>query len=173
MGGYGVTKLSGEALCLLYKHSYGLPVVSLRYFTVFGPRQRADMAFHRFIKNALSGHPIEVHGNGTQTRDFTFVSDIVDANRRAMDYKGGESVFNIGGGARITLNSAIDVIVEALREDVDVRYGDVVRGDVGHTYADISLARSQLGYSPKAKLEEAIHQEIEWIRSLSGVVPGY
>ena len=90
-----------------------------------------------------------------------------------MDYKGGKSVFNIGGGARITLNSALDVIVEALRKDVDVRYGDVVKGDVGHTYADISLAHSQLGYAPKAELEESIHQEIEWIHSLSGAVPGY
>ncbi|UCG51166.1 MAG: NAD-dependent epimerase/dehydratase family protein, partial [Candidatus Latescibacterota bacterium] len=95
---YGVTKLSGEALCLLYKKNYGLPVVSLRFFTVYGPRQRPDMAFHRFIANALDGKPIDVYGNGSQTRDFTFISDIVDANLRAMDYDGDVSVFNVCGG---------------------------------------------------------------------------
>ena len=170
---YGVTKLAGEALCLLYKQNYGLPVISLRYFTAFGPRQRADMAFHKFIKNALSGQPIEIYGSGTQTRDFTFVSDIVDANLLAMDYEGDESVFNIGGGARVTLNSVLDMLLDALPGETDVRYCDTVKGDVGHTYADITLARDQLGYAPKANLEESIHSEVEWIRSLRGTVPGY
>lgn len=170
---YGVTKLSGEALCLLYRQNYGLPVVSLRYFTVFGPRQRADMAFHKFIKNALCGRPIEIYGNGTQTRDFTFVSDIVRANLLAMTYDGAETVFNIGGGSRITLNGVLDVLLDALPEKSEVRYADAVKGDVSHTYADISLAAGQLGYAPKASLEESIHLEVEWIRSLHGAVPGY
>jgi len=91
---YGVTKLSGEALCLLYRSNFGLPVVALRFFTVFGPRQRPDMAFHRFIRAGLDEQPVAVFGNGTQTRDFTFVSDIVEACTLAMDYEGGKSVFN-------------------------------------------------------------------------------
>ncbi|MEJ2722871.1 MAG: NAD-dependent epimerase/dehydratase family protein, partial [bacterium] len=162
---YGVTKLSGEDLCLLYRRNYGLPVVSLRFFTVYGPRQRPDMAFHKFIVRALDGLPIEVYGNGTQTRDFTYVSDIVEANLLAMHYGGGAPVFNIGGGSRVTLNAALDVLAGLLSDhSVDVRFSDPVKGDVMHTYADIGLARTELGYSPRMGLEEGISREIEWIK---------
>jgi UDP-glucose 4-epimerase len=165
---YGVTKLSGEALCLLYKKNYGLPVVSLRFFTVFGPRQRPDMAFHKFISGALDGKPVEVFGNGSQTRDFTYVGDIVNANLRAMDYDGGESVFNIGGGNRVTLNVALDILTECLPKssEMNVVYKEPIKGDVSHTYADISLAVRELGYSPGTSLEDGMRQEIEWIVSL-------
>jgi len=96
---YGVTKLAAEALCLLYGANHGLPVACLRYFTVYGPRQRPDMAFHRFIRAALRGEPIEVYGSGTQTRDFTFIADAVAANLAAGDYDGGEPGFTTGGAA--------------------------------------------------------------------------
>ncbi len=166
---YGVTKLSGEALCLLYKRNYGLPVVSLRFFTVYGPRQRPDMAFHKFIAWALNGRPIEVYGNGSQTRDFTYVTDIVEANLLAMEYGGDAGVFNIGGGSRVALNAALDIIAGGLpNADVNVVFSDPVKGDVMHTYADIGLARRELGYSPRMSLEEGLIREIEWVKSIRG-----
>lgn len=163
---YGVTKLAGENLCLLYKKNYGLPVVSLRYFTVFGPRQRPDMAFHSFIRSARSGTPIEVFGNGSQTRDFTYVADIIEANMRAMEYKGDESVFNIGGGSRISLNSALDILNDAGSYQFDIVYKDISKGDVSHTYADIRLARTELGFEPAMKFEQGIVREVEWVENM-------
>lgn len=163
---YGVTKLSGENLCLLYRANYQLPVVALRFFTVYGPRQRADMAFHRFIARALDGKPIEVYGNGTQTRDFTYVADVVDANLAAMEYSGEVPVFNIGGGAQVALNTALDLLLKSLPEHAEVHYHDPVRGDVSNTYADIALAARELGYAPKMGLEEGLHREVEWLKAL-------
>lgn len=163
---YGVTKLDGENLCLLYGRSYGLPVVCLRYFTVYGPRQRPDMAFHRFIRAALNGESIEIYGNGEQTRDFTFVDDVVAANLAAMDYSGENKVFNVGGGSRVTINHVLDVIGEHIRRDLDIRYVERQRGDVTHTYADISLAAAELGYEPGIALEEGLAREMEWIRAV-------
>ena len=163
---YGVTKLSGEALCLLYRKNFGLPVVALRFFTVFGPRQRPDMAFHRFIRAGLEEQPVTVFGNGTQTRDFTFVSDVVDACLRAKDYSGDRSVFNVGGGTRITLNAVLDILAGILPNGVDVRYEDPAKGDVAHTYADISLAREELGYVPKTGVEDGIALEVEWLEAV-------
>jgi UDP-glucose 4-epimerase len=165
---YGVTKLSGEALCLLYKKNFGLPVVSLRFFTVYGPRQRPDMAFHKFISSALASKPTEIYGNGSQTRDFTFVSDIVDANLSAMAYDGPEDVFNVGGGSRVALNVALDLLSGGLppAKRLNIVYTEPIKGDVMHTYADISLAARELGYTPKVDLEEGIKREIEWVVSL-------
>jgi len=163
---YGVTKLDGENLCLLYAKSYELPVVCLRYFTVYGPRQRPDMAFHRFLRAAATGSPVEVYGNGAQTRDFTYIGDAVAANVAAMSYDGPERVFNIGGGSRVALNSALDVIGRHARGEFEVRYRDAQRGDVTHTYADISLAARELGYEPRTGLEDGIAREAEWIASV-------
>jgi nucleoside-diphosphate-sugar epimerase len=163
-----VTKLSGEALCLLYKRNFGLPVVSLRFFTVYGPRQRPDMAFHKFIAAALEGRPLEVYGNGAQTRDFTYVSDIVDANLLAMGYRGGESVFNIGGGSRIALSAALDILAGSLagRGRAQIVFEEPVKGDVMHTYADIGLAKREMEYTPKVALEDGIVREVEWVAAL-------
>jgi len=165
---YGVTKLASEALCLLYRRNHGVPVVALRYFTVFGPGQRPDMAFHIFIKRALNGLPVEVYGSGAQTRDFTYVSDIVAANMAAMAYDGDEPVFNIGGGSRVTLNHTLDILGEILPEGPEVQFGDPVSGDVTHTYADISLAKRELGYAPQVGLEEGLEREVDWVRGLQG-----
>ena len=162
---YGVTKQSGEALCLLYRANYGLPVVAHRFFTVFGPRQRPDMAFHKFIRAGLEESPVTVYGNGEQTRDFTFVGDVVDALARTMDYEGEEAVFNLGGGSRITLNTALDTIAGLLPGGLDVHYDEAAKGDVTHTYADISLANRELGYSPATSVPDGIALEVEWLRS--------
>lgn len=163
---YGVTKLAGEALCLLYAANYGIPVVALRYFTVYGPRQRPDMAFHRFLKAAMAGAPVEIYGSGTQTRDFTFVADAVAANLSAASYAGAETVFNIGGGSRVTVNHVIDVIGRVTGRTVDVRYVEPQKGDVTHTFADISLAARELGYAPGFAIEDGIAREKEWIEAV-------
>jgi len=170
---YGVTKLDAENMCLLYGRNYGLPVVCLRYFTVYGPRQRPDMAFHRFIRAGLSGAPLEIYGNGSQTRDFTYVEDIVGANVAAMEYAGDERVFNVGGGSRVSLSRILDVIGGLMRSELDVRYHDRQRGDVTHTFADIALARRELGYVPATELDEGIAREIEWVRSVYDRLDGH
>ncbi|HEU4364554.1 MAG TPA: NAD-dependent epimerase/dehydratase family protein [Candidatus Krumholzibacteria bacterium] len=160
---YGVTKLAGESLCLLYGANHGVPVVCLRYFTVYGPRQRPDMAFHKFIRAALDGAPSEVYGSGTQTRDFTYVDDAVAANLAAMDYDGAGTVFNIGGGSRVSLNHVIDVIGQVTGRTVDARYREEQKGDVMHTFADISAADAELGYRPAVALEAGLAREVEWV----------
>lgn len=162
---YGITKLDAENLCLLYRRNFGLPAICLRYFTVFGPRQRPDMAIHRFLKGAMLGTPVEIYGNGSQTRDFTYVSDIVAANLLAMNYDGDEAVFNIGGGSRVTVNHVLDLVAKHSSGDFDVRYRDKERGDVTHTFADTALAHKELGYSPEMDLDEGIEREAEWLRS--------
>jgi nucleoside-diphosphate-sugar epimerase len=160
---YGVTKLAGEALCLLYAANHGLPVACLRYFTVYGPRQRPDMAFHRFIRAMLAGEPIDVYGSGTQTRDFTFVKDAVDANLAAAAYTGNETVFNIGGGSCVTLNTVLDLLGRVTGRQPDARYRERQFGDVMHTLADISRATRELGYAPRIGIEEGIAREVEWL----------
>ena len=169
---YGVTKLDAENMCLLYRKAYGLPVVCLRYFTVYGPRQRPDMALHRFLKGALTGTPVEVYGSGTQTRDFTYVSDIVEANILSMSCDGDEPVFNVGGGSRVTVNHMLDLVARYSSGDFNVRYKDPERGDVMHTFADTSLANSILGYSPAMDFEEGIAREAEWLRSALKTLTG-
>jgi len=160
---YGVTKLAGENLCLLYAANHGLAVAALRYFTVYGPRQRPDMAFHRFLRAMLQGEPIEVYGSGTQTRDFTFVTDAVAANLAAADYRGNETIFNIGGGSRVTLNTVIDLMGRVTGRTPDARFSETQKGDVMHTMADIALAARELGYAPKIGIEEGIAREAEWL----------
>jgi UDP-glucose 4-epimerase len=163
---YGLTKLAAEHLCLLYAGNFGLPVVCLRYFTVYGPRQRPDMAFTRFISSAMDGKPIEVYGNGTQTRDFTYIDDVVDANIRAMAYRGEESVFNIAGGSRVSLNVVLDILQEHYRSDFDLSFKNAFKGDVKHTFADIHRAERELGYSPKTKLEDGLAYQVDWLKRL-------
>jgi UDP-glucose 4-epimerase len=145
---YGVTKLAAEALCLLYAAGHGLPVACLRYFTVYGARQRPDMAFHKFIAAMLAGESIDVFGSGTQTRDFTYVSDAVAANLAAAEYRGNETIFNIGGGSRVSLHTVIDLLARLTGKTPDVRYRETQKGDVMHTMADISRAARELGYAP-------------------------
>jgi UDP-glucose 4-epimerase len=165
---YGVTKLDAENMCLLYRRNYGLPAVCLRYFTVYGPRQRPDMAFHRFLKGAMTGTPVEIFGNGEQTRDFTYVADIVAANLQAMGYEGEDTVFNIGGGSRVSVNHVLDLVGRYARSesDFEVRYQETEKGDVKHTFADTSRARRELDYAPGTSLEDGIEREAEWIRSV-------
>jgi nucleoside-diphosphate-sugar epimerase len=161
---YGVTKLSGEQLVHLYWRNYGVPTVALRYFTVYGPRQRPDMAFHRFIQRALTGEPILVYGDGEQTRDFTHVSDAVAANIEAGKRDGAGWVFNIGGGSRVSVNQVLGMIGEILDRPLDVRHLASERGDVRHTCADTHLAARLLDYHPQVDLRRGLTTEVEWLR---------
>lgn len=162
---YGVSKLAGEHLCYLYWRNYKIPSISLRYFTVYGPRQRPDMAFHKFIKVLLEGDEIGVYGDGKQTRDFTFISDTIDANILAMNSEiNNAEIFNIGGGSRKTLNEVIEIIENITGEKTKTRYIEKQKGDMRHTYADISNARDKLGYNPRVGLEEGLKKEVEWMK---------
>jgi nucleoside-diphosphate-sugar epimerase len=165
---YGVTKLAGEHLTWLYWKNYGIPTVSLRYFTVYGPRQRPDMAFHRFIRSVLLGEEITLYGDGSQSRDFTFVSDIVDANIAAAERDVAGRVFNVGGGSRTTVNEVITTIGGLLGREPRVKRLDVQKGDVRHTSADTSAARDELGFRPRVDVREGLRREVEWLRELLG-----
>lgn len=163
---YGVSKLAAEHLCRLYYRNFGIPAVSLRYFTVYGPRQRPDMAFHRFFRRALEGKRLQVYGDGKQSRDFTHVTDIVHANWFAFEKGTAGEVFNIGGGSRITLNEVISVIKDIVGFDPGVDHQDVQKGDVRHTSADMSKAKEELGYKPKVSIRDGLKSEYEWIKEL-------
>lgn len=162
---YGVTKLAGEHLSRAYGQAHGLPVAALRYFTVYGPRQRPDMGFHRFIQAVLQGRPIEVYGDGRQTRDFTYVADVVAANIAAME-AGAVGVFNIGGGERAELLGLLQLIGRLARREAHLRFCPEQRGDVRHTGADTTAAREHFGYRPRVTLEEGLARQVEWQRGL-------
>ena len=164
---YGATKLSAEHLCELYRVNFGVRYVALRYFTVYGPRQRPDMAFSRFINAALGSGEIDVYGDGNQTMDFTFVLDAVEANVLASRYGGEEKIFNIGGGSRSSVLDVIEIIRRETGGDPPVRFMEKARGDVVDTWADTSKAAAELGFAPAIGLEEGLRREIEWYRNHS------
>ncbi|HER43163.1 MAG TPA: NAD-dependent epimerase/dehydratase family protein, partial [Candidatus Eisenbacteria bacterium] len=169
---YGATKLSAEHLCELYRVNFGIQYAALRYFTVYGPRQRPDMAFSRFITSALSGGPIEIYGDGGQTRDFTYVSDAVEANVRAFGYGGDERIFNIGGGSRVSILEVLDLLEGLIGSRLDVRFTDRAKGDVTDTWADTTRARAELGYRPTVPIEEGLGLEVSWYREHIGRIEG-
>ena len=160
---YGVTKLAAEQLCYLYYATYGVPTVSLRYFTVYGPRQRPDMAFHRFLQATRRGDSISLFGDGNQTRDFTFVADAVAATVAAGLRGVPGRVYNIGGGSRVSMHDVIEIIgrVAGRRPLVDADLAQ--KGDMRHTYADTALARADLGFAPSVSLEEGLAAEYRWL----------
>ena len=162
---YGVTKLAGEHLCYLYHKNFGIPTVALRYFTVYGPRQRPDMAFHRFLKAALLGEPIEIYGDGEQTRDFTYISDIINVHLTVMDHFHPGEVFNIGGGTQTSLKTALALISEITGHEIKIIYKSRQKGDVRHTAADITKAKNILGYKPQVGLSDGLEAEWKWIQT--------
>jgi UDP-glucose 4-epimerase len=161
---YGVTKLAGEYLCYSYLKNFGIPVIALRYFTVYGPRQRPDMAFHRFIRAILRGEDIEIYGDGEQTRDFTFISDAVFGNVLAMKSDDIGEVFNIGGGSRVSVNEVLDSIQKIVGKSANIFYREVQKGDVKHTLADTSKAIKYLGYTAKVDLKTGIAKQWKWLK---------
>jgi len=161
---YGVSKLAGEHLCYLYFKNFGVPTVSLRYFTVYGPRQRPDMAFYKFISTILQNKEIQIYGHGNQTRDFTFIEDILEATIAASKTDVVGEAFNIGGGSRVTLLQVINLIGEVLGKSVNAGYTPTQHGDVLHTWADISKAQKILHYQPQVSLQEGLKEEINWLK---------
>ena len=162
---YGVTKLAAEHLGRLYERGYGLPVVSLRYFTVYGPRQRPDMAFHRFLTAFRDGRPVSVYGDGEQTRDFTFVDDAVSATRRAGESGRPGCVYNVGGGERVSVNEVLRRIAQVTGRTVEARREAAQKGDMRDTFADTSAARRDLGFRSTVGLGEGLRKEWEWLRA--------
>ena len=164
---YGVSKLAAEQLCYLYYANFGVPTVALRYFTVYGPRQRPDMGFHKFLRAAIRGEPITVYGDGEQTRDFTFVHDAVAATAAAAVRGVPGRVYNIGGGSRVTINQVFEMIGRVSGRPPRIEVDPAQKGDMRHTYADTSLAQADLGFRPTVGLEDGIAAEYRW---LSGVL---
>jgi UDP-glucose 4-epimerase len=160
---YGVTKLAAEQLCHLYHANYGVPTVSLRYFTVYGPRQRPDMGFYRFLRATAQGDAITVYGDGEQTRDFTFVHDAVGATVAAALRGVPGRVYNIGGGSRVTINQVFEMIGRVSGRTPRITVDPAQKGDMRHTYADTSLAQADLGFKPSIGLEEGIAAEYSWL----------
>lgn len=160
---YGVTKLAAEQLCYLYHVNYAVPTVAMRYFTVYGPRQRPDMAFHRFLKAAIKGDEIRLYGDGEQTRDFTFVSDAVAATAAAGERGVPGRSYNVGGGARVSMNQVLQIMERVAGRRIAVAREPAQKGDMRDTYADTSLARQDLGFSPTVALEDGIHAEFRWL----------
>jgi UDP-glucuronate 4-epimerase len=165
---YGVSKLAGEALVGSYAYSYGLPAVSLRYFSVYGPRQRPDMAAHRFIEALLDGRPVTVFGDGSQVRDYTYVSDVVDATIRALTADlPPAAVLDIASGHPVSVTTILSCLRELLSiDDVRVDHQQERRGDVPRTEGRIRIARDRLGWSPRVDLRTGLATQIAWHRGL-------
>jgi len=164
---YGITKLAAERLCWLYHQNFQVPITVLRYFTVYGPRQRPDMAFHKFFKASLHDEVVPIYGDGKQTRDFTFISDAVVANLAAATVPAavGET-FNIGGGSRVVLLDVLQAMEKITGQPIRRNYLDFGLGDARHTAADVSKARDLLGYNPQVSLLDGLAQEWQWLKSL-------
>jgi UDP-glucose 4-epimerase len=162
---YGVTKLAAEQLCHLYFFNYRVPVVSLRYFTVYGPRQRPDMGFNRFFSALLDGQPLVQFGDGLQTRDFTFVADAARATADAAVRGVPGRVYNIGGGARVSLREVFDLIGRVSGRQVTIDHQPPQKGDMRDTYADTSRAQADLGFKPSVTLEEGLRAMWHWMEA--------
>ena len=163
---YGVSKLAAEHLCLLYHQNFGVPAVALRYFTVYGPRQRPDMAVHRFIRAALEDRPIALYGDGEQTRDFTYVADTIEANVLALTAPVAGRVFNIGGGSRVSVNEILRTLEAVMGRRVRRESHPEQPGDVRHTWADTTRARELLGFAPRVSLRSGLERQLAWTRRL-------
>ncbi len=166
---YGVTKLAGEHLCSLYGANHGVPTVSLRYFTVYGPRQRPDMALHRLIEHGLAGTTFPLYGDGRQQREFTFVGDVVRATAAAAtaDVAPG-TVVNVAGGSETLLSELIDLVGETLGRPVALDRRPVAAGDVARTGGSTERARTLLGWSPQVPLREGVEAQVAWHRARAG-----
>ena len=163
---YGATKLAAEHLCHLYSKAFGVPTVALRFFTVYGPRQRPDMFFHILMGALLRGDEVPLYDDGKQTRDFTYCADIVDGIVGAALYPGQGETFNLGGGSEISLLDAIGLVEKVSARKAKLKRFERQLGDVRHTSARLDRARSQLGYAPKVDLEQGLAAQWQWIGSL-------
>ncbi len=161
---YGVTKLAAEQLCYLYFVNYGVPTTSLRYFTVYGPRQRPDMGFRKFLEAARDGGAITIYGDGEQTRDFTFVADAARATATAAARGVPGRAYNIGGGSRVSVNQVMDMVRHVTGLSLNIRREEAQKGDMRDTFADTTLARADLDFVPSVTLEQGLAAEWNWLR---------
>ncbi len=161
---YALSKLNAENWCSMFSESYGMKTVMLRYFTVYGPRQRPDEAIQKFINKIFRGETIEIYGDGKQTRDFTCVLDVVKANMLAM--RKGNGTFNIASGNRISVNDLVKVLGEVIGKEPDIRHIESQQGDVSHTGADITRAKEILGYAPEYSIEEGVRKHVDWFKGV-------
>jgi UDP-glucuronate 4-epimerase len=169
---YGITKLACENLAHVYKRAFGLDVVTLRYFTIYGPRQRPDMAFSRLISALLEGSVFELYGDGSASRSFTYVSDAVVATAASMQRADSGAVYNVGGGSEATIRDVIRLLEEASDRHLRVTRGPRQAGDVARTNADIGRIKSDLGWRPRVSLREGLIAQLEWARSTRTSAPG-
>jgi len=170
---YAATKAAGELLCHTYTHLYDIRTVCLRFFTVYGARQRPDLAIHKFTKLITDGKPIQVFGDGSTRRDYTFVDDIIQGVRAAIDYdRSMHEVFNLGESQTIELRELISMLERSLDAHAVIDRQPMQPGDVPVTYADISKAREILGYDPQTKIEDGIPQFVAWYRTSHADVTG-
>jgi UDP-glucuronate 4-epimerase len=166
---YGMTKLATEEVAGVYHRNFGVPVVGLRYFTVYGPRQRPDMAFTKFLRRAVGGLPLPLFGSGRQVRDFTYVDDIVDGTIAAATRGRAGGVYNLGGGEPVELREALTLISELLGHDIVVDQRGRGLGDVQRTGCDGRLARAELGFTPRVSLRQGLASHLAWV--LNAMVP--
>jgi nucleoside-diphosphate-sugar epimerase len=172
---FGMTKLAAEHLAFVYMRNFGIPVTSLRYFTVYGPRQRPDMAFFRFIEALVSNEEIEIFGDGEQTREFTFVSDAIDGTLKAASADVAGQIINLGGGSRVSVNKVLDTLEDVSQATARRLYRPAAPGDLRHTGASINVARERLGWEPRVSLREGLTKQWRWFReelALEDLSPG-
>ena len=165
---YAATKKAGELLCHVYHKVYGFDVACLRFFTVYGPRQRPDLAIHKFLNLMKEGKDIPIYGDGTKSRDFTYISDIVDGVIKSWDWvcsNSGYEIFNLGESKTITVNEMIETIEKCSGFQANRQYQDNMPGDVEKTFADVSKAKAMLGYNPQTKFETGIQKFVDWFKS--------
>jgi len=162
---YAATKRAGELLCYTHHHLYGIPTTCLRFFTVYGPRQRPEMAIHKFVKAALEKKPIPFFGDGSTRRDYTYVDDIVDGVVRSIDRCDGYEIYNLGESATTSLSELVDMIGRACGVTPILDRQPMQPGDVTITYADVSKARVRLGYAPTTPVAEGLDRFVRWYRS--------
>ncbi len=160
---YAASKIAGEALCHVYSHLYGMQIACLRFFTVYGPRQRPDLAIRKFAEAIAAGRPIPVFGDGSTGRDYTFIGDIVAGILAAMEFDGAFEVFNLGNSSPVLLRDMIAVLERVLGRKAVIDRQPLQPGDVPITYADISKARRLLGWAPETPLEEGVRRMAEWL----------
>jgi UDP-glucuronate 4-epimerase len=162
---YAATKAAGELLCHTYSHLFGLRTVALRFFTVYGARQRPDLAIHKFARLISEGKPIPVFGDGTTRRDYTYVDDIISGLRAAIDYEGSpHEVFNLGESRTVELRELIALLERELGREAVIDHQPPQPGDVPQTFADITKARRLLGYNPQTQIEDGIRKFVEWFK---------
>lgn len=163
---YGVTKLSAEQLCDLYNKNYGLPAVSLRYFTVYGPRQRPEMAISTFIKSIIKGEEINIYGDGTQIRDFTYIDDVINANILAAHSNIKGEIFNVASGKPMKLIDIIYILETIIGKKAVLNFVENQKGDVKGTYGDINKIKSVLGYSPSFDIKRGLYNQVNYMKNI-------